>query len=118
MNDGAVAGVPRLFARNERVAVVGTTASGAAFAMTPVGALNVGSIRLAFLDVRTNRTGRHEPVLVPLAPPLSLRRGDEFGRFEFGSAVVLLLSAGAGRLDALLPGSSVRVGRRIGSLAG
>jgi phosphatidylserine decarboxylase len=117
VNDAAVAGVPRLFARNERVVALGTVSGGAPFAMTPVGALNVGSIRLTFHEVRTNRTGRHDPTTTDLAPARAARRGEEFGRFEFGSAVVLLLSPGAGRLDDLPPGSTVRVGRRIGTTA-
>jgi phosphatidylserine decarboxylase len=116
VNDEAVARIPRLFARNERVACVGRLASGAPYAMTPVGALNVGSIRLAFHPLRTNRS-RPTRGLIELSPPLPVRRGDEFGRFEFGSAVVLLLSRDAGELHPLEPRSPVRMGRAIGRLA-
>jgi len=58
VNERAVEGVPGLFARNERVPVLGKTARGHVFAYVCVGALNVGSIRLAFHDIRTNRCCR------------------------------------------------------------
>ena len=116
VNDAALASVPRLFARNERAPIVGTTASGAPFAMTPVGALNVGSIRLAFHPLVTNRGGRAVPRAFPLSPHFEARRGDEAARFAFGSAVVLLLSPDAGHLDALLPGTVSRQGARVGTL--
>ena len=118
VNDAAVAGVPRLFARNERVAILATTSSGAAVALVPVGALNVGSIRLAFARLRTNRGGVAMPRVVALPAAAVACRGEEAARFAFGSAVVLLVSRGAGRLDAIEPGSVVRVGRRIGTRAG
>lgn len=115
VNDEAVAAVPRLFARNERAACVGALPSGAPFAMVPVGALNVGSIRLTFHPLRTNRPV-HGPALSTFEPPAALRRGEEFGRFEFGSAVVLLLSRAAGTLSPLEPQAPVRLGRAIGRL--
>jgi phosphatidylserine decarboxylase len=116
VNDKALAGVPRLFARNERVAMLGRTPSGAAFALVPVGALNVGSIRLAFATLRTNRRGPKTPRDVDLSSDLVARRGAEAARFAFGSAIVLLLSRDAGRLDAIEPGTVLRLGRRIGTL--
>jgi phosphatidylserine decarboxylase len=117
VNDRALAAVPRLFARNERVAVLGRLASGAPVALVPVGALNVGSIRLAFHPLRTNRGAPAVPRTLRLDPAHAARRGDEAARFAFGSAVVLLLSPGAGRIDARAPRSTVRYGRRIGTLA-
>jgi phosphatidylserine decarboxylase len=117
VNDRALAAVPRLFARNERVAILGRLASGAAVALTPVGALNVGSILLAFHPLRTNRGAPAVRRTFSLSPPLAARRGDEAARFAFGSAVVLLLSREAGRIDPLAAGSTVRYGRRIGTLA-
>lgn len=116
VNDRALAGVPALFARNERVALLGRTATGAAFALVPVGALNVGSIGLEFHDTRTNRPFRRSPRTVVFAPPVVATRGDRAAWFSFGSAVVLLMSPAAGRLDALAPGTILRVGRRIGTV--
>jgi len=115
VNDAALAGVPRLFARNERVAILGTTAAGAAVALVPVGALNVGSIRLAFHRLRTNRGAPAVPRTIAIAPPVQARRGAEAARFAFGSAVVLLVSRAAGRIDPVEPHTIVRYGRRIGA---
>lgn len=116
VNEGAVHGVPRLFARNERVAVLGRTTSGHAFAYVPVGALNVGSIRLSFHDVRTNRMRAAAPQSWDL-PDMPFERGDECGFFEFGSSIVLLLERDAGTYDELMPDTTLRVGRRIGQLS-
>lgn len=115
VNAGAVHGVPRLFARNERVAILGQTAGGHAFAYVPVGALNVGSIRLSFHDVRTNTAHAASPRTWQL-PGHPVARGGECGYFEFGSSIVLLLAPGAGALEALAPGASLRVGQPIGRL--
>ena len=117
VNDGAVAGVPRLFARNERVAILGRTAGSRPFAMVPVGALNVGSIRLAFHRLRTNRGGASVPRELRLAGPVMAMRGVEAARFAFGSAVVLLVAKDAGRLDAPPVDAVLRLGARLGTLA-
>ncbi|MDJ0975336.1 MAG: archaetidylserine decarboxylase [Planctomycetota bacterium] len=116
VNEGAVYGVPGLFARNERVAVLGRTTSGHAFAYVPVGALNVGSIRLTFHDVRTNRGRAAQPRTWDV-PDHVATRGAECGCFEFGSSIVLLLERGAGAFDALEPGARLRVGQAVGKLA-
>lgn len=116
VNDEAVASIRGLFARNERVAILGTTATGP-FAMVPVGAFNVGSIRLAFHPLRGNAPRYRGPRTVTLSPPVLARRGGEAARFAFGSAVVLLVSAASGTLVPLEPRSDVRVGRRIGTSA-
>lgn len=115
VNEGAVHGVPGLFARNERVAILGRTAGGHAFAYVPVGALNVGSIRLDFHDVRTNRSRDGTPRTWDVADH-PMTRGGACGRFEFGSSIVLLLERGAGVLHALEPGARLRVGQAIGTL--
>jgi phosphatidylserine decarboxylase len=117
VHPGALAAVPRLFAVNERVPCLGHTVSGARFAFVPVGALNVGSIRLAFHDLRTNR-GASARGARTHAVEVHGRRGDELGWFEMGSAIVLLLSKEAGALAPLEPGTRVRVGTPIGRLRG
>jgi phosphatidylserine decarboxylase len=111
----AVDGVPDLFVTNERVAVLGEV-RGRPFALVAVGALNVGSIRLAFHPLRTNRASARRARAYAMRPPVRGRRGEELGRFEFGSAVFLACSADAGRLAALERGATVRVGRPIGTL--
>ena len=115
VNEKATHGVPGLFARNERVVVRGSLTSGRPFAYIPVGALNVGSIRMWGMPLRTN-SGPYPPVrqVVPSDP--AVVRGAECGCFEFGSSIALLLGPGAGTFDALAPGDKLVVGRRIGTL--
>lgn len=111
----AVETVAGLYVRNERIVVTGDTAGGGRFAYVPVGALNVGSIRLSFHPLRTNQWRRRAPRTLDLTH--DARRGDEFGWFELGSSIVLLLSPDAGRLDDLAPDTPVRVGMPLGRLA-
>ena len=90
VNERSVDSVPDLFAVNERVALLGEMANGVPFAFVPVGALNVGSIKLAFHDLQTNRLGKKAAPLLDHAS-FEGRRGDELGHFEFGSTVVLVM---------------------------
>jgi phosphatidylserine decarboxylase len=115
VDPAAVDAVPRLFVRNERVAIAGRTPSGP-FAMVAVGALNVGSVRLSFCRLRTNHDAATRPRRHAFDPPLPVRRGEDAGWFELGSAVVLACSPACGRLDALERGSPVRMGRSVGRL--
>lgn len=122
VNTKAVAAVPRLFAVNERVVVTGRagTPGGGRYAFVAVGALDVGSIRLAFDPVRTNLP-EHDLLLglVLSAPPgdaRPARRGDELGWFELGSTVIVLLAPEAGTLDERPAGEVRRMGEAIGRL--
>ena len=120
VNERAVESVERLFAVNERVVCLGHVrasdgSEGGRFAYVPVGALNVGSIKLAFHDLRTNRTGKVAAQRWPVA--VDAERGAEFGTFELGSTIVLVLAPQAGTLTPPAPGSTVRVGETIGSLS-
>ncbi len=120
VNAGAVASVPRLFAVNERVVVrgrIGRDGDGPAFAFVAVGALDVGSIRLAFAELATNRKehDRRRGMVLDLTPspaPVGIR-GEELGRFELGSTVILLVAPPA-LLDPLGARRPVRVGGEVG----
>lgn len=79
-----------LFARNERIVGHCDTEFGPA-ALIMVGATCVGHMRVAFTDLACNE-GRPGSGLVPCTPMLSQERGDEFGVFEMGSTVVLVLA--------------------------
>lgn len=116
VNAQAVAGVPGLFARNERVALLGRTRAGQAFAFVPVGALNVGSIVMhALPGLATNRRDARARTHVGLQCPVV--RGEELGWFAMGSSIVLLLGPGPARLDAPAPGTPLRMGQPLGRLA-
>ncbi len=123
-------GVDGLFAQNERICAyleleAEPSAPGRARAgrlcLVAVGAVFVGSVKVTFDDLATNRVGR---VGVGRTRrdyrdrPLRLAKGEEWGRFEFGSTIVLLAEAGVLELDSNAPGSELRLGNRIGTLPG
>lgn len=115
VHPGALAALPSLFLQNERVVVRGRTRHDRAFAVVPVGALNVGSIRLSFDPLRTNRgapAGPRERLV-----DVTAQRGDELGWFELGSAIVVILGPGAGGVSRMETGTRVRVGTPIGRLS-
>jgi phosphatidylserine decarboxylase len=112
--------VPGLFARNERVLCQFETPAGA-MAMVLVGAIFVGGIETVWAGEVTPAKaagGRAQTHADRQARAVSLARGAEMGRFNLGSTVILLFPPGAVTWDLhLTPGSPVRMGQRIGTLA-
>ncbi len=114
--------VADLFAVNERICAWMELADRANsgppdLVMVAVGATLVGRVRLSFDDLTTHRPGagrseRSYPDGIPFA------RGEEWGRFEFGSTIVFVAAPGTLDLDARPPGTAVRLGERIGRLRG
>ena len=110
--NGATAGVvDRLFCRNERVVCRFESEFGSA-AVVLVGALNVSSIS----------TTRHGEIASGPArrweepEPVACKRGDEIGRFNLGSTVIIVFARGTAVLDeALAHGQKLRMGMRIGT---
>jgi phosphatidylserine decarboxylase len=118
VNTATAAGVPGLFARNERlVCVFGEGAQS--FALVLVGALLVGSMSTVWHGEVTPRSPRRriELPLQSTRAALTLARGAEMGRFNMGSTVIVVLPPGRGtwRPD-LLPGTPIRMGERLGEL--
>jgi phosphatidylserine decarboxylase len=106
--------VPRLFARNERVLTWFDTEFGE-FALILVGALNVGSIATVWAGDITPAPRRVATTLPP--QQVSLEKGEELGRFNMGSTVILLFQKDRARWhDELRAGAAVRLGQSIGEL--
>lgn len=115
VNRPAARAVPRLFARNERVAALFETGAGP-MAVVLVGALLVGSIETVWAGRVTPPRGREVRSWVPDAE-VRMAKGAELGRFAMGSTVIVLFAPGRVRWDeVLVPGAEVRMGRRIGAL--
>lgn len=123
VNAPAVAHVPNLFSRNERLLCHIDGPIGRV-GVVAVGAYNVGRISAAFdaewnaPDGRggwvTNRRGI-APSTHRYDPPVELALGDELMAFHLGSTVVLLLEEGAPPLrPGLGPGQDVRLGEVLG----
>ena len=94
VNPATARGIPGLFAINERVVCVFDTAHGP-FVLTLVGATIVGSMATVWHGVvNPPRTGTVREWRYGSAPddekPVTLKRGDEMGRFLLGSTVVML----------------------------
>ncbi len=109
-------GVDGLFAQNERIcAFMRQDPGDALLCLVAVGATLVGKVRVSFDALETNRKGaREERRSYPGG--IALAKGQEWGRFEFGSTLVLLAQPGKVALEARPPGTPVRLGERIGRL--
>ena len=118
VNATTTAGVPGLFARNERVVCV-FGHEALTFAVVLVGALLVGSIATVWHGEVTPRAvrGCADLALDASRAALNLEKGAELGRFNMGSTVILLLPPGSCEwLQGLAPGSRVRVGQALARL--
>ncbi|KAK4056992.1 phosphatidylserine decarboxylase 1 [Microbotryomycetes sp. JL221] len=115
-----------LFVVNERVALLGRWRHGF-FSMVPVGATNVGSIRVNFdSSLRTNSPlrpitpGTFSEATYAKASTLlggqPLRSGDEIGGFWLGSTIVLVFEAPEKFEFKIQTGQKVRVGQALGDV--
>lgn len=117
VNQATAACVPRLFARNERVACVFDSDEGA-FAMVLVGALFVGSIETVWAGEITPGTARRPTSWQHQEQPddpesLILARGQEMGRFNMGSTVILLDASSGSWRPGLDTGSTLAMGEAL-----
>lgn len=116
VNRIGVEGIDGLFSVNERLCAFMSVAGAAEdLCLVAVGATMVGKVRLTFDDLTTNRPGAAPETRV-YGDRVALARGEEWGRFEFGSTIVLVAAPGLLALDAQPPGTPVRLGQRIGTL--
>jgi len=98
---------PRVFVRNERAVLRLRSARGTYF-LVLVGALNVGRIRVMGVEPGQERPTRQDP---------NFERGEELGRFELGSTVILLFPPGmAAALPGLEPEDALRMGEPLARL--
>ena len=111
--------IDRVFARNERVVAHFKTLHGP-MAMVLVGALNVGSIETVHQGV-VAPNGSHDVThwAYPAGQQLTFAKGEEFGRFNLGSTVILLTGPDMLQWNTDLDaGSELRMGMPIGELTG
>lgn len=112
----AVTAIPRLFSRNERVVAIFQTLRGP-MAVVMVGALNVAAIETVWSGLITPPAGNRIRVFNyanNLHKP-RLARGQEMGRFNMGSSVILLFPPDAIAWDQGLQAETpVRMGQRLG----
>jgi phosphatidylserine decarboxylase len=107
--------VPGLFARNERVLTLFDSDAGG-FALVLVGALNVGSMATVWAGDITP-AARRVVTRIP-APPTTLEKGAELGRFNMGSTVILLFEPNRARWHPeVRAGRVLRLGQSLGRLS-
>ena len=111
----AVASVPRLFARNERLVCHFDTEFGP-MASVMVGALLVSGVETVWSGVEIPAYGDRITRKDYRGKGIELERFAEMARFNYGSTVIVLLPRGVAALDpARKAESPVRLGQRLAS---
>lgn len=114
----AVNGIPRLFARNERL-VCHFQGDNGPFSVVLVGAMLVSSISTAWSGLTVPPYARGIERVDWSADNIRLDRGEEMGRFNMGSTVILLLPRDSALLDSGLQSQQpVRMGQSLGQSVG
>ena len=113
VNPTTARGVPGVFARNERVVCVFDSAAGA-FILTLVGATIVGSMATVWHGVvNPPRTGKIREWRYD-DQDISLKKGEEMGRFLLGSTVVMLFPPNTLRFNAdWSPTGAIKMGEKM-----
>lgn len=107
--------IPGLFARNERVIAVFETGFGP-LAVILVGAINVAAIETVWSGLVTPPQRRTVGRKSFEDQPIDLNRGDEIGRFNMGSTVIMLTGRPTRWEASLATGTTVRMGQALGTL--
>ena len=115
VNPATAQAVPGLFARNERVVCVFDTARGP-FVLTLVGATIVGSMATAWHGVVNPPRSADVREWTYAPGQVTLKQGDEVGRFLLGSTVVMLWPRDTICFEEnWIPAGAVRMGEAMGS---
>ncbi|MBN2908689.1 phosphatidylserine decarboxylase [Polycladomyces sp. WAk] len=95
VNTFGVRTVRGLFVRNERLITYLTSPALGTVAVIKVGATNVGSVKVTYdPEIVTNQPRQNQLEKKSYDPEPELEKGQELGRFEFGSTVILLFEKG------------------------
>lgn len=114
VNASTVNSVPGLFARNERVAAIFDTEIGP-MALVLVGAIFVSSIETVWHGVVTPPTGSQVRIWQYADNAPSLGVGEEMGRFNMGSTIIVLFAKDALQwLPELAAGQPIKLGDLLG----
>ncbi|SJM91981.1 Phosphatidylserine decarboxylase proenzyme [Crenothrix polyspora] len=106
--------VPGLFARNERVVAIFDTAAGP-MALVMVGAIFVCSIETVWHGEVTPPSATSVQTWQYNDKPVTLNIGEELGRFNMGSTIIVLFGKDAAQWrEGLIAGEVVKLGEKIG----
>ena len=115
VNSTAISYIPKLFCKNERLISFLQTPKGNV-AIVKVGAYNVGKIKVTYDEkIQTNvfLQGRKEHFYLE---PISMKKGQELGRFEMGSTVVMIFEHNMVEFLSITAGQKVLFGQPIANL--
>lgn len=99
VNELGVSTIKDLFAKNRRTCSIFETSEGVRFCLIKVGALGVGKIVSNYQEGQV------------------INKGEEIGRFEFGSTVILIFQGNAFvPKEDLKPGTEVKMGQKLGNI--
>jgi phosphatidylserine decarboxylase len=118
VNGAGLQHVDGLFTKNERVIawLRPKHDPSQCVAMVAVAATMVGKIRVVFDDITTNEGGDQSQVR-SYQPGHEVTKGAEWGRFEFGSTIVMIATPGCWQLSSPGSGTALRMGEPIGTIA-
>lgn len=103
--------IPRLFARNERCVCYFDSQYGP-MAMILVGAINVSAIDTVWHGRVTSKNGNINRINYT-DNPVNLERGQEMGRFNLGSTVIIIGTQQLELDTAIQPGKNIKLGQRF-----
>ncbi|HZG82466.1 MAG TPA: archaetidylserine decarboxylase [Brevibacillus sp.] len=116
VNQLGVEHVDRLFARNERLVTYIRTDHQGAVAVVKVGALFVGSVKVAYNTATTN-IKHAQQMEGPIEGTPRYEKGAELGWFEFGSTVILLFESGQVEwAPGVEAGASLLMGQKLATI--
>ena len=116
VNPTTAANVPNLFARNERVVCEFESAQHGTFVMVLVGATIVGSMATVWHGLVNPPRSNNIRTWSYLDKNITLKQGDEMGRFLLGSTVVMLFEKDALQFNTeWQPARSIRLGEMMDS---
>ena len=105
--------IPRLFARNERLVCYFETGAGP-MVMVLVGAINVSAIETVWSGQVIPPRGKKISEFDYSHTRKEISKGDEMGRFNMGSTVILLTGDNVEWLPNISAGQPVKMGQQIG----
>lgn len=114
VNKFGVEEIGGLFSINERIYTPLDTLRGR-IGMVKVGATVVGKILTTYSKLTSNQGGK-TALDLPVVPPVEYGKGQEIGRFQLGSTVILLMEPGRFEGENLEKGMKVKMGQRLGKL--
>jgi phosphatidylserine decarboxylase len=111
VNPIALRRIEKLFCKNERAAIVVRLAvNDAPLILVPVAAVLVASIQLNFLDAVLDIRYRGPNVIACNA---RFGKGEQMGRFEHGSTIIVFAPRGYSLCDGVRDGAHIRVGEPL-----